>query len=85
MINGQENGLLKKYNDTLQANKKYKRPNRFGATSFIVAHYAGDVEYEVANFLEKNRDTVRDVIVDTLSKSNSELISSLFFKEPEQQ
>lgn len=69
MINGNENGLLKKYNDMLQSNRKYKRPSRFQSTAFIVGHFAGDVEYEIGNFLEKNRDTVRDVINDTLAKS----------------
>ena len=69
MIKGTDNGLLKKYNDMLQSNRKFKRPNKFGASSFIVCHYAGEVEYEIGSFLDKNKDTVNDSITETLALS----------------
>jgi myosin heavy subunit len=78
MIKGTDNGLLKKYNDMLQANRKFKRPNKFGATSFIVCHYAGEVDYEISAFLEKNKDTVNESITDTLSLSKQTLLAELF-------
>ena len=73
--------LLKNYNDMLTSNKSFKRPNKFGATQFIVCHYAGEVEYEVDSFLEKNRDTVSDITNDTFFGSKSKLLSLFFKKE----
>ena len=74
MIKGSDNGLLKKYNDMLQANRSFVRPSKFTSTSFIICHYAGKVEYETAGFVEKNKDTVSEVIKETLALSKSELI-----------
>jgi myosin heavy subunit len=82
MIKGTDNGLLKKYNDILSANRSYKKPAKFGATSFIVCHYAGEVEYENAGFLEKNKDTVSHLITETLSNSESALLVTLFANDP---
>lgn len=70
--------LLKKYNDALGSNKSYKKPSKFNATTFIVVHYAGEVEYDVNSFLDKNRDTVNDVISKTLSSSKSVLLQLLY-------
>ena len=81
MIKGNEKNLLKKYNDILSNNKAYKKPNKFGATEFIVCHFAGEVMYEISGFIEKNRDTLSDVISNTLSQSKSSLISHLYAKD----
>lgn len=71
MIKGTDAKLLKKFNDILTSNKSFKRPNRFNSTQFIVCHYAGEVEYEINGFIEKNKDTLSDLISDTLSISKS--------------
>ena len=81
MIKGKDDNLLKKYNDILSSNRSYKKPSKLAkASSFIVGHYAGEVEYEVASFLEKNNDTISDVINDCLFGSKSTLLSNLFIK-----
>lgn len=80
---GSDMKLLKRYNDMLSSNKHFKRPSKFNSTQFIVCHYAGEVEYEVDCFLEKNKDTVSDIINDTLCKSKNAIVSKLFEKEPE--
>jgi myosin heavy subunit len=71
MIKGTDLKLLKKYNDILPGNKAYKRPNKFNSNRFIVCHYAGEVEYDIESFLDKNRDTVSDLINDTMTGSQS--------------
>ena len=65
MIRGNDINLYKKYNDILQGNKSYKKPSKFNQTSFIVCHYAGEVEYKIGGFLEKNKDTLSKIICDT--------------------
>lgn len=46
-----------------------------------MCHYAGDVSYEINSFIDKNRDTVSDIINDTLAASSSQLLKNLFKKE----
>ena len=82
MIKGSDTKLLKKFNDNFSGNRSYKRPNRFNSEEFIVCHYAGEVEYEVKQFIEKNKDTVSDLINETLSSSGQELVKYLY--KPEQ-
>ncbi|KAJ1021338.1 hypothetical protein NDA18_005577 [Ustilago nuda] len=46
----------------------FKKP-RFGTTSFTVCHYALDVEYSSASFVEKNKDTVPDEHLNLLNST----------------
>lgn len=62
----------------LSANKSYKRPNKFGAKQFIVAHYAGEVSYEVEGFVEKNNDSISALIIDLLASSKTTLIGAIY-------
>ena len=38
---------------------------------FIIKHYAGEVMYEVRNFLDKNRDLLRTDVIDMLINSRN--------------
>ena len=49
-------------------------------THFMVQHYAGAVEYDAIGFLEKNRDTLTDDLLDVLATSKSSFINQLFPK-----
>ena len=49
--------------------KSLKKPKRLGAKSFIVVHYAGEVEYEIDGFVEKNKDAVSNLITEALAGS----------------
>ncbi|KAJ2077608.1 Myosin type-2 heavy chain 1 [Coemansia sp. RSA 988] len=55
----------------------YFRKPRFSNTAFTVRHYAHDVTYEGDGFLEKNKDTVPDEILDLLCSSEFEFVGTL--------
>ncbi|KAI5716862.1 hypothetical protein M8J76_013607 [Diaphorina citri] len=50
--------------------KHFVKP-RFGAGSFLVKHFADDVTYDTAGFLEKNRDTVYEEQIALLHSSTN--------------
>ncbi|CAF1195399.1 unnamed protein product [Adineta ricciae] len=56
--------------------------NRNNKHSFTVHHYAGKVSYCALGFLEKNRDTLSDSVVDMLKNSQDDLIRLLFHGNP---
>ena len=58
--------------------KSLKKPARLGAKSFIVVHYAGEVEYEIEGFVEKNKDAVSNLITEALASSKSTIITSIY-------
>ena len=50
-------------------------------SSFTVKHYAGDVSYEVAGFLDKNRDTLKDAFK-LLARASSNPFVAQLLPEP---
>ena len=78
MTKGTDPKLLKKYNEMLSGRKGFERPNKFNSNGFIIKHYAGDVEYAIEGFLEKNKDSLNEVVAENFLKSKQELLSSLF-------
>ncbi|CAF3797986.1 unnamed protein product [Rotaria sordida] len=56
-----------------------KRNNKY---SFTIHHYAGKVSYCALGFLEKNRDTLSDSVVDMFKHSQDDLIRLLFHGNP---
>ncbi len=56
--------------------------NRNNKYSFTIHHYAGKVSYCALGFLEKNRDTLSDSIVDMFKHSRDDLIRLLFHGNP---
>merc|ERR1711963_301276 len=51
---------------------------------FAIAHYAGIVNYNLTNWLDKNKDPLNDTVVDLLKKSTNALIVYLFRDHPGQ-
>jgi myosin heavy subunit len=80
MINGNDESLVKKMHDQLQNSKYYERPKNLKTptTKFIINHYAGKVEYLAESFVDKNKDTVNDIISEVLKTSRKELVKKLF-------
>ena len=52
----------------LQKNAFYIKP-KVADGRFGIRHYAGEVFYETKGFLDKNRDTFRDDILEVLKES----------------
>jgi len=71
--------LLRTYY-TIQS-ESFSKP-RFGEESFVVKHFAGDVEYQVGDFIEKNNDALSDELLNILKKSANKFVADLM-KEPE--
>eukprot|EP00045_Choanoeca_perplexa_P015970 m.208486 g.208486 ORF g.208486 m.208486 type:complete len:1858 (+) comp17133_c0_seq10:3764-9337(+) len=81
-----EETKLPKGNDANWALKMYERLTerhhfvkpRISNTSFIVKHYADDVEYQCDGFMEKNKDTIFEEHLVMLRGSSLELVSEMF-------
>jgi len=74
--------FLEKIEQNLKGHKHFERPREKGkqADDFIVKHYAGDVRYNVANFLDKNKDLVwKDLLLIGESSNNPVLTHPTMF------
>uniref|UniRef100_A0A8D0PQA6 Myosin VC n=1 Tax=Sus scrofa TaxID=9823 RepID=A0A8D0PQA6_PIG len=76
-----ENWLQKLYNNFINKNSLFEKP-RMSNTSFIIQHFADKVEYKCEGFLEKNRDTVYDMLVEILRASKFHLCANFFQENP---
>ncbi|XP_077905726.1 unconventional myosin-Vc isoform X4 [Ictidomys tridecemlineatus] len=76
-----ENWLQKLYNNFVNKNSLFEKP-RMSSASFIIQHFADKVEYKCEGFLEKNRDTVYDMLVETLRASKFHLCANFFQENP---
>ncbi|XP_013010138.1 unconventional myosin-Vc isoform X3 [Cavia porcellus] len=74
-----ENWLQKLYNNFVNKNPLFEKP-RMSNTAFLIQHFADKVEYQCEGFLEKNRDTVYETLVETMQASTFHLCA-LFFQE----
>eukprot|EP01012_Entosiphon_sulcatum_P015936 TRINITY_DN20907_c0_g1_i1.p1 TRINITY_DN20907_c0_g1~~TRINITY_DN20907_c0_g1_i1.p1 ORF type:complete len:1208 (+),score=293.55 TRINITY_DN20907_c0_g1_i1:161-3784(+) len=73
---GTDEGFLQKLGDQHGKHPFFEK-KKLAKTSFIVKHYAGDVSYEVAGFLDKNRDTLKDDMKMLMRNSTSPFIKNL--------
>ncbi|XP_065589931.1 unconventional myosin-Vc [Cyrtonyx montezumae] len=76
-----ENWLQKLYNNFVNKNTLFEKP-RMSNTSFIIQHFADKVEYKCEGFLEKNRDTVYEVLMEILKESKFHLCANFFQESP---
>ncbi|KAE8667505.1 Myosin-11 [Hibiscus syriacus] len=68
---------------TFKNHKRFIKP-KLSRTNFTIAHYAGDVQYQSEQFLDKNKDYVVPEHQDLLSASKCSFVSGLFPALPEE-
>ena len=68
MPKGSDANWCQKLYDKHSKTKHFSKP-RMSQKSFIIHHFADDVEYQMQGFLEKNRDTVLEEHVNILKAS----------------
>lgn len=54
---------------------------RFQSDEFIIRHFAGDVAYGIAGFIEKNNDSLHEDLLDLLRTSENPFLKNLFSSE----
>ncbi|EGD77790.1 STE/STE20 protein kinase [Salpingoeca rosetta] len=59
-------------------NGLYVKPQDSKALHFTINHFAGDIQYDVSGWIEKNRDTLTPSVVSLLRESKNKLIRLLF-------
>ncbi|XP_038669468.1 unconventional myosin-Vc isoform X2 [Scyliorhinus canicula] len=77
----EENWLQKLVNNYENKNPLFEKP-RMLSKAFIILHFADKVQYECEGFLEKNRDTLYEELINVLKKSKLHLLAN-FFQENE--
>uniref|UniRef100_A0A4W6CF29 Methyl-CpG binding domain protein 3b n=1 Tax=Lates calcarifer TaxID=8187 RepID=A0A4W6CF29_LATCA len=80
MPKGSDDSWVRKlYNQHLtgKPHPHFQKP-RMSNSAFIILHFADTVQYECDGFLDKNRDTVFEELVNILKASQSELVAELF-------
>ncbi|XP_017341612.1 unconventional myosin-Vc [Ictalurus punctatus] len=76
-----ENWLQKLYN-FLSSKPMFEKP-RLSNEAFVIHHFADRVEYQCKGFLEKNRDTLYEEMLDVMRASKFPLLADFFHeKEP---
>lgn len=78
MPNATDQTCLSKIYNSFKTSKIVFKPSRFASTNFAVAHYAGEVIYDVISFLEKNTDKLHADVVNLLKNSSMPLLKTLF-------
>eukprot|EP00054_Salpingoeca_dolichothecata_P019795 m.123420 g.123420 ORF g.123420 m.123420 type:complete len:1850 (+) comp23389_c0_seq2:1097-6646(+) len=70
--------FAEKMHKAFKKQRDYHAPKSARDPEFSIHHYAGLVTYNVTGFLEKNRDTLSDVVQTLLLSSDNHLIRQLF-------
>ncbi|MCI4382023.1 hypothetical protein PGIGA_G00258860 [Pangasianodon gigas] len=79
---GTDNNWLQKLYNYLSSKPMFEKP-RLSSEAFVIHHFADRVEYQCKGFLEKNRDTLYEELVDIMRASKFPLLAD-FFKEEDQ-
>ena len=79
-----ESWATKLYDKHLKKHKNFDKP-RTSNVAFIIRHFADNVEYQVVDFVSKNRDSVNQEQVSILCGSKFDLVAKLFQEKKQKQ
>ncbi len=74
---GSDMGFYAKISGAHSKSAIFQKPLR-AQTTFVVHHYAGAVMYESTGFMEKNKDTLSEDLLELLSRSSMPFMAELF-------
>ncbi|CAK4154436.1 unnamed protein product [Aphanomyces euteiches] len=74
---GSDDNFIQKLHQTHDKHPNFIKP-RFGKEEFIIKHYAGQVAYKVAGFLDKNNDSLHNDLLDLMNSSQMAFLRGLF-------
>ncbi|KAL6499542.1 hypothetical protein OROGR_027452 [Orobanche gracilis] len=75
--------FAEKLYQTFKSHKRFVKP-KLSRTDFTIAHYAGEVQYQSNQFLDKNKDYVVAEHQDLLTASKCPFVAALFPPLPEE-
>ena len=73
--------MVKEVGEGRPTRNEFFKKNKVRSELFSVAHFAGDVEYSVTGFLEKNRDSLSNTSKEVVMQSSLTLITEMFSSE----
>ncbi|KAL5005175.1 hypothetical protein ScPMuIL_018631 [Solemya velum] len=75
---GTDLSFVEKLNVHLARNPHYEKTSRSNSVKFVINHYAGKVTYDGSGWLEKNRDTLPNGVMEILQSSKNGLVKMIF-------
>ena len=82
--NGSDSSLLGKLQQNHRGNSTFKNLHRSRGDGFTIVHYAGEVGYQIAGFVDKNRDQLPGELLQLLTTSSMPLLEQIFNKPAEE-
>lgn len=80
MLQGTDISFLDKLRRTHSSHSRFIHDDRVISNTFTLRHFAGNVSYSVARFLDKNKDALSADIINLLSSSEDTLVSELLIE-----
>ena len=73
-----DKSFLEKLNATHEKKHEKYATVKLHPDTFLLQHYAGQVEYDTKDWLDKNKDPINDNIARALARSSNALVANLF-------
>ncbi|CAM9020097.1 unnamed protein product [Wickerhamomyces anomalus] len=79
-----DSSFFEKLNQCCNGKSEKFKASKF-SNKFSLKHYAGDVEYSIDGWIEKNRDPLNDNVIEILAGSSNQFIANLYFNDTAQE